>query len=273
MRMKNSELKELFRATFNTVAEGYDDAPMRFFSRSAEHLPEFLDLNGDEQVIDVACGTGCASFALASKLPEGHVTGIDFSSGMLSRAAHKKNAGGIRNVTFAEMDMQALDFPDGHFDAAVSAFSIFFVDDMQSQLVHIARKVKSGGRIIMTTFCENAFTPMIGIFLDHLKAFGIEPPTLAWKRVASTAQCRSLFDDAGMQRVRSERMDFGFYLEDASQWWHIVWNGGFRGLINKLAPSDLRRFKEKHLAEIDRLASDRGIRLEMSILYTLGNKE
>lgn len=271
--MENSALKELFRSTFNTVAEGYDGSAMRFFAQSAEHLPAFLELNGDEQVLDVACGTGCASFAVAKKLPAGHVTGIDFSSGMLSRAMRKKEAGGIRNVTFAEMDMQAMDFPDGRFDAAVSAFSIFFVDDMQSQLLHIAQKVKSGGRIIMTTFYESSFTPLIGIFLGHLETYGIKPPSLAWKRVASSAQCQSLFTDAGMQGVRSERMEFGFYLENAAQWWHIVWNGGFRGLVNKLAPDDLQRFKADHLQEIDGLASDRGVWLEMSILYTVGTKK
>lgn len=159
MYLENSALKELFKSTFNTVAEGYDGSAMRFFAQSAEHLPAFLELKGDEQVLDVACGTGCASFAVAKNLPAGHVTGIDFSSGMLSRAMRKKEADGIRNVTFAEMDMQAMDFPDGRFDAAVSAFSIFFVDDMQSQLLHIAQKVKSGGRIIMTTFYESSFTP------------------------------------------------------------------------------------------------------------------
>lgn len=270
--MDASALKELFKETFNIVAEGYDGAAMRFFRQSAGHLDAFLNLNGDEQVLDVACGTGCASFALAENLPEGHVTGIDFSRGMLSRAMRKKEEAGIRNVTFAEMDMQAIDFPDAYFDIAVSAFSIFFVDDMQRQLMHIAEKVKSGGKVIMTTFYENAFTPMIDIFLGDLKEYGIEPPTLAWKRVASTDQCISLFDDAGMRCIRSERLECGFPLDNASQWWHIVWNGGFRGLVNKLAPADLERFKEKHLSAIEQLASDRGIWLEMNILYTLGNK-
>jgi ubiquinone/menaquinone biosynthesis C-methylase UbiE len=271
--LEHSALKELFRTTFNSVAQGYDGEAMRFFSQSAERLPEFLDLSGNEHILDVACGTGCASFALAKKLTEGRVTGIDFSNGMLSQAMRKQDEGGIRNVNFSEMDMQALDFPDGHFDIAVSAFSIFFVDDMQKQLSHIAQKVKSGGKIIMTTFYENAFTPMIGIFLDHLKVYGIEPPTLTWKRVARRRHCNSLFMDAGLQHVRSERMEFGFYLENAFQWWHIVWNGGFRGLFNKMASDDLQQFKREHLGEIDRLASDRGIWLEMSVLYTLGSRK
>jgi ubiquinone/menaquinone biosynthesis C-methylase UbiE len=75
----------------------------------------------------------------------------------------------LHNVVFREMDMQAIDFPDRHFEIAVSAFSIFFIEDMEKQLTHIAQKVKHGGEIIITTFCDNAFSPLVALFLTVLK--------------------------------------------------------------------------------------------------------
>jgi hypothetical protein len=67
-------------------------------------------------------------------------------------------------------------------------------------------------------------------------------------------------------------LECGYYLSDASDWWYIIWNAGFRGLVNQLAPDLLSRFKEEHFAEIQKLKSDRGIWLEMGILYTFGTK-
>ena len=79
-------------------------------------------------------------------------------------------------------------------------------------------------------------------------------------------------DGKALKELFCERRACGFYLDNASQWWHIVWNGGFRGLFDKLAPADLKHFKTDHLSEIEQLASEKGIWLEMSILYTMGIK-
>jgi len=51
------QITALLKETFNTVSEGYDNRPLRFFPMSAEHIPSLLGLRGDEQVLDVACGT------------------------------------------------------------------------------------------------------------------------------------------------------------------------------------------------------------------------
>ena len=136
--MDQHERKAMIKETFNTVAAGYDHPALRFFSESAERLAACLALRGDEQVLDVATGTGNAALALAPRLPRGRVTAIDFSPGMLTRAAARAEAAGIGNIEFIEMDMQSLAFPPAHFDAAVCAFGIFFVDDMTAQLRHMA---------------------------------------------------------------------------------------------------------------------------------------
>ncbi len=270
--MNEQELKKHFKSTFNAVAEGYDNPAMRFFPESAMRISSYLNLEGYEHVLDVATGTGYVALTIAKDLPDGQVTGVDFSKAMLSMAKKKKTEMNLHNVVFREMDMQAIDFPDRHFEIAVSAFSIFFIEDMEKQLTHIAQKVKHGGEIIITTFCDNAFSPLVALLFDRLKRYGIEPPTLAWKRVSTKEQCTELFNDAGLHNIKSEQLECGYYLSDASDWWYIIWNAGFRGLVNQLAPDLLSRFKEEHFAEIQKLKSDRGIWLEMGILYTFGTK-
>jgi ubiquinone/menaquinone biosynthesis C-methylase UbiE len=272
MQADNLDLKELYKTTFNAVSDGYGHSAMRFFSESAKLVSQYLNLKGDEQVLDVATGTGYVALTIAKELPDGHVTGIDFSTGMLAQAMKNRDRQEISNVTFVEMDMQEIGYQDSYFDVAISAFSIFFIEDMKTQLSHIADKVKADGKVLVTTFFENAFTPLINLFLKRLESYGIEVPSLAWKRVASQEQCLSLFEAAGLRNTTSRQQDLGYYLADAAEWWYIIWNGGFRGLVNQLSQSDLIKFKAEHLAEVNALKSDKGLWLEMNILYTIGER-
>lgn len=270
--MNPKKMKDFFKGTFNTIATGYDNSAMRFFSESADRVSSYLHLNGCEHILDVATGTGDVALAIAMDLPDGHVTGIDFSQGMLAQAERKKEEASLHNVSFKEMDMQAMDFPDNYFDGAVSSFGLFFVEDMKTQLIHMADKVKPGGKVMMTTFYDNSFTPLVDFFRDRLMTYGVQPPTLAWKRVAFEEQCIALFKDAGFDRVTCDRVNCGYYLDSPMDWWTVIWNGGFRGMVNQLQPDDVDRFKSDHLQEIEQLATDQGIWLEMGILYTVGEK-
>lgn len=192
------------------------------------------------------------------------------SEKMLARARRKFADLGLDNVELQEMDMQQIAFPDGHFDAATCAFGLFFIEDMQTQLRHIAAKVKKGGRVAVTSFFETAFSPLVEVFFSCLARYGITPPTMAWKRVASPEQCAALFAGAGLQSVTVDQVDCGYSLNSPEEWWQIVWNGGFRGLVQQLEEDELRRFKAEHLAELAELSAGEGIRMEMGIIYTIG---
>ena len=270
--MNEEDRKIMFKKTFDTVANGYDNSALRFFPESANHLSSLLNLKGYEHVLDIATGTGNVALRLAEDLPQGQVTGIDFSKGMLAQANNKAGKLNLNNISFIEMDMQAIEFPDNHFDTAVSAFSIFFVPDMEKQLNHISSKVKPDGKIIITNFFENTFSPLVGKFLDHLEKFNVEIPPMTWKQIATEEKCISLFNSANLKDISSQMKNCGYYLKDASDWWHIIWNGGFRGLVSQLSNEDLDRFKTEHLKEVQELSSEKGIWLEMNILFTMGTK-
>jgi ubiquinone/menaquinone biosynthesis C-methylase UbiE len=232
-----------------------------------------LQLRGDEQVLDVACGTGHAALALAAVAPRGHVTAVDFSAGMLDQARKKAISRNRDNIEFLQRDMTALGFPADFFDAVVCAFGIFFIEDMEKQLAHMASVVKPGGKVMITNFQESYFHPLKDLMGARLKALGVQMPPQTWKRIANEAACRDLFEKAGLTDIRVETRNVGYYLETAEQWWDIVWNAGFRGMVSQLKPEDQVRFKREHLREVEALRDEKGIWLDVGVLYTSGVKQ
>lgn len=266
------ERKKRTIETFNVVSDGYDTRALRFFSESAGEMVKYLRGRDICRVLDVATGTGNVALRIARELPGVSVTGIDFSPGMLSRARAKAEAAELSNVRFLDMDMQTLDFPDGYFDAAVCAFGIFFVADMESQLRHIVGKIRRGGNIVISGFYENSFQPQIGIFSDLLQRYGVERPPLTWKRIACERDCEALLRSAGLREIRVNRKDLGYWLKDAVEWWEFIWNAGLRSQLNQLSSDNLAKFKEEHLREIESFVTPEGIRLNVEVLFSTGVK-
>lgn len=268
--MDEQQLKAMLKETFDNVSGGYDGKSLRFFANSAQHMAFLLGLQGNETVLDVACGTGNAALAIAKFLPNGRVTAVDFSSGMLGQARRKAASLEIRNVEFIEQDMQNLSFPDGLFDVAVCAFGIFFVEDMESQLSRIASTVKPGGRIMISNFQEDYFHPLKDMLYERLEAYGVQMPPQTWKRIASEIGCKQLFENAGLTNITVTRKNVGYHLDSAEQWWDVVWNAGFRRMVSQISTKDQERFKREHLDEVEKLRTRDGICLDVGVLYTCG---
>jgi ubiquinone/menaquinone biosynthesis C-methylase UbiE len=270
--MDDQQFKAQLKETFDSVSGGYDSGALRFFPASAEYMATALGLRGDEQVLDVACGTGHASLAIAKKLKDGRVTAVDFSPGMLDQARKKAAALNVGNVEFLERDMQNLGFPVGRFDIAVCAFGIFFVEDMDAQLAHIVSAVKPGGRIMISCFEEIYFYPLKEMFFTRIEAYGVPPHPQAWRRIANEAGSRELFSKAGIRDIDVRKKNVGYNLRSAEDWWEIVWNAGLRRMVTRLNAEDQERFKREHLQEIESLRTKDGIWLDVGVLYTVGTK-
>ncbi|NTV14815.1 MAG: methyltransferase domain-containing protein [Desulfobulbaceae bacterium] len=262
--------KTILRDTFDAVAGGYDSHPLRFFPQSAALMASLLAPQGHERVVDVACGTGNAALALAPLLPRGRVTAVDFSAGMLAQARRRAAAAGVDNIDFVEGDMSGLDFAGTSFDAALCAFGIFFAADMSAQLARIAAVVRPGGVVMTSTFAQGYFQPLRDLFFARVADYGVAKPPQTWMQVASEAGCRDLFSQDGLCEVRVERRSLGYHLSAAEDWWAVIWNAGFRRLVNAIAPAEQERFRVEHLREVAALATPRGIWLDVEVLYTSG---
>jgi hypothetical protein len=141
---------------------------------------------------------------------------------------------------------------------------------MLGLLKHIAAKVKPGGRVVASSFYEDAFQPNVDLFLERTQRYGVAPPEFTWKAISTEETFHALYADAGLGDIRIHRHDIGYFLTDAEEWWRVVWYAGFRGLVAQLSEADLIRFKQEHLAEIAALQTPQGIPLRVSVLFASG---
>jgi len=110
-----------------------------------------LTFGGGERVLDVGCGDGFITRAIAARLPEGSVLGIDASPRMIQAATSRPDPAGTV-VTFLVGDVLGLPFVD-EFDVVVSFNVLHWLVDQQAALSVICRAAKPGGRVIVQQVC------------------------------------------------------------------------------------------------------------------------
>lgn len=97
--------------------------------------------------VDVACGTGKLTVALAERVgPFGRVVGVDLSEAMLERARATRPE--LEQLVFIRGDALDLPLPDGAFDAATIAFGLRNLADFEAGFRELARVVRPGGRVV-----------------------------------------------------------------------------------------------------------------------------
>ena len=105
-----------------------------------------LRLAAGERLLDVGCGLGEATRALAIDLGRtGEVVGVDASTAML--AAARSRWDGVCRARFVLGDAQALDLPSGSFDAARSERVLQWLPDPRAAVAELARALRPGGRL------------------------------------------------------------------------------------------------------------------------------
>ncbi|HEX8651493.1 MAG TPA: bifunctional demethylmenaquinone methyltransferase/2-methoxy-6-polyprenyl-1,4-benzoquinol methylase UbiE [Pyrinomonadaceae bacterium] len=101
--------------------------------------------------LDVACGTGDLSLALAAEAKGARIIGLDFCRPMLAIAA-RKSAAGLASPAFIEADALKLPFADESFDAVSIAFGLRNLASVEGGLRELRRVLKPGGRAAILEF-------------------------------------------------------------------------------------------------------------------------
>lgn len=123
-------------------AAGYDQIMGRWSRRLAPLFIDFSGLADGEKILEVGCGTGSLTFALAEAGALRQITAIDFSP-VFVQAARGRNTD--PRISILQADACDLPFDDGEFDRALALLVLHFVPDAGKAIAEMRRVVRSGG--------------------------------------------------------------------------------------------------------------------------------
>ena len=98
-------------------------------------------------VLDVGCGTGATTLALARRLgAKGECVGVDISEPMIVAARARAEQEGTP-ATFVQADAQTYPFEPSSFDAIMSRFGVMFFDDPVRAFTNLRHAARSGAEL------------------------------------------------------------------------------------------------------------------------------
>lgn len=148
---------------FGQSASAYLTSSAHAQGADLQKLPQLLQGQSEAHVLDIGCGGGHVSYAVAPQVRK--VTAYDLSPQMLEVVAQEAARRGLHNVVTCQGVAESLPFPDGAFDHVLTRFSAHHWSDLTTALQEIRRVLKPGGRFIAI----DVMAPAEPLFDTHLQ--------------------------------------------------------------------------------------------------------
>jgi SAM-dependent methyltransferase len=165
------------------------------------HALQFLQLNSNDELLDVGCGTGLFS-SIAAKNGT-NVTGIDASEELIAEAGKR-----APSIKFMTGEMEELPFPDNTYNIVCGFNSFQYAASSKNALAEAKRVLKDQGKLVAMIWgdkkdCEAA---------TYLKAVGsLLPPPLPGAggpfALTENRLLESILEEVGFELVNDQDID------------------------------------------------------------------
>lgn len=200
--------------TFGIAGDSYD----RFMGRySRELAPRLVDFAGIEQgmrALDVGCGSGALTAALADRLGAANVAAADPSEPLLAACAEHVPGAEVRRAPAEE-----LPWPDGSFDAVLSQLVLNFVADADMAVAEMCRVTAAGGIVASCTWDYAGGMRMLRTFWDAAAELDRQAPDESRMPCASEEELEALWERGGLNGVETGPLEVEVAYDGFDDYW------------------------------------------------------
>ncbi|WP_414041050.1 class I SAM-dependent methyltransferase [Acidithiobacillus sp. M4-SHS-6] len=192
-----NDQQKLVEQQFGVAATDYLNSPAHAQGADLGRLRQAFAGQSALRILDLGCGAGHASFALADVV--GEVFAVDLSAEMLRVVAEQSRRRALTNIHTDQHGAESLPFADGGFDGIVSRFSAHHWANLPAALREMRRVLHPQGKCVIIDVCapENplwdTFLQTVEILRDpsHVRDYRVSE----WERMLATAGWRVVDQD------------------------------------------------------------------------------
>lgn len=198
---------------------------------------EAAGVGEDTRVLDVGCGTGCASAMALARGAE--VYGIDCAQGLIDYAQKA-----VERATFGLGDIEDLEFEDSFFDVVFAANSVQYAESVTLALKELSRICKPDGRIVAGLFGPPNKVAYRAVFAAAREVMPPPPPDAKPGGpfvLSGPGVLAGKFAEAGLEVVGEGEVNCPFRYESLDEHWKACASAGaVQALINTVGENKLR---------------------------------
>ena len=146
------------------------DAALHDFGRA---LLEHANLKPGQLVVDVGCGCGTTTIAIAKRC--GRAIGLDISRPMLEAARERADAVGV-DALFLEVDASEYQLERSSVDVILSRFGMMFFESPTTAFSNMLRWLRPGGRLVAVCWQDATKNPWLSMPGQIARAY-VDVPT------------------------------------------------------------------------------------------------
>jgi SAM-dependent methyltransferase len=248
----NQELKEQQRRQWSGNAATWDGMHERLEREMAAvtaWLCREARVAPGMRVLDLACGSGHPALEIARLVrPGGSVVATDLVQEMVQATARRAREAGLDNLEAHVMDLEAIEYPDGSFDAATCRFGVMFCP---------TPVLKPGARFAFSVWDMPEKSPGQTIFGQAMRRAGRDsgpPPDFdapGIYQLAAPGKLEAVLREAGFDDARVESMPLDFEYESLEALWGrlMARPGPQRAIAQEMSADEAERVKAA-LAEL-----------------------
>lgn len=148
-------------------AAGYEQLMGRWSVKLAPLFIDFAQVANGEKILDVGCGTGSLTFALARTPGLAEIAAIDYSPVFVEEAIRRNTD---PRVKIEQADACSLPFEGSTFDRALALLVLHFVPEASKAVAEMRRVVRPGGVVAAAVWDHLGGMPGMRMMVDTVAA-------------------------------------------------------------------------------------------------------